>query len=248
MTTEPTPGRGLARFLPVLVIVAALALALVFRVHERLSLEALREQREALEAFVAAHLIEALALYMLIYTVATAISLPGGLFLSLAGGFLFGTWLGGSATWISATIGATLIFLAARTAFADVLRERAGPWLAKLEAGFRENAFNFLLALRLFPGAPFFIVNLAPAFLGVSLRDFFFATLLGIIPGTFVFASVGAGLRAAFDAGASVDPAQAARALFFSPAIIGPVLGLIALSLLPVAAKWLRRRRTENAS
>lgn len=241
--TPVTPPKPLwLRLLPVAVIVAALATALAFGVQDQLSLETLRARREELDAFVASNLLLAIAIYMAVYTLAVAISLPGALFLSLTGGFLFGTWVGGSATWISATIGATIVFLSARYAFGDALRDRAGPWLQRLEAGFNRNAFNYLIALRLFPGAPFFIVNLAPAFLGVKLRDFFFATLIGIIPGTFVYAAVGAGLRAAFDAGTSVDPVSAAREIFFSPAIIGPVAGLILLSLLPVVAKAFSRK------
>ncbi len=236
------PRRSLVRFAPILAILGLLALAFALGLHKQLSLQALRDNSAAMQAFVADNFIAALALYALVYTLAVAISLPGALFLSLTGGFLFGTWAGGATTWLSATLGATIVFLAARSAFGDVLRERAGPWLQRFETGFRDNAFNYLLALRLFPGAPFFVVNLAPAFLGVKLRDFVLATLVGIIPGTFVYASVGAGLRAAFEAGTDVDPAAAARALFFSPAIIGPVLGLIALSLLPVIAKAMRRK------
>jgi uncharacterized membrane protein YdjX (TVP38/TMEM64 family) len=235
------PASLLARFAPLAAIAALLAAAFALGLHKQLSLEALRDNRVALEHFVAAHLVAAAALYMLAYALAVAISLPGALFLTLAGGFLFGTWLGGGATVIAATIGATAIFLAAKTAFGDALRARAAGWLKRFEQGFGDNAFNYLLALRLFPGAPFFIVNLAPAFLGVSLRDYFFATLIGVIPGTLVYSAVGAGLRAAFEAGTAVDPASAARGLFFSPAVIGPVIGLIALSLLPVLAKALRK-------
>jgi uncharacterized membrane protein YdjX (TVP38/TMEM64 family) len=229
------------RWLPLAAILAALAAAYALGFHQYLSLERLQAERAELQAFVAAHFLAALLLYMLIYTAAVAVSLPGAVFLTLTGGFLFGPWLGGAATVIAATIGATCIFLAARTALADALRARAGGWLARLERGFRENAFNYLLALRLFPGAPFFIVNLVPAFLGVKLRDFFFATLIGIIPGTFVYASVGNGLRAAFDI-AGANPAETARALLLSPAILWPIVGLIALSLLPVLVRALRRK------
>jgi uncharacterized membrane protein YdjX (TVP38/TMEM64 family) len=233
----------LARFAPLALIVLALSLALVFRVHEQLSLDVLRARREQLDAFVAVNLAAALALYALAYVAAVAVSLPGATILTLTGGFLFGPWLGGSATVIAATMGATGVFLAARTALADSLRGRAGGWLERLREGFARNAFNYLLVLRLTPIAPFFIVNLAPAFLGVTLRDYFFATLIGIIPGTFVYASVGASLRAAFEAGTAADPAQAARALLFSPAVVLPVLGLAALSLLPVLIKMLRREK-----
>lgn len=244
MNEPPPPRKSLTRFAPILAIVVALALALGFRVHERLSLDALYAQGQALDSFVAAHLFAALAIYMLAYAAAVTISLPGAGIFTMSGGFLFGTGLGGTAAWAGATIGATLIFLAARTAFGDVLRARAGGWLERLSAGFRENAFSYLLVLRLTPVAPFFIVNLAPAFFNVSLRAYVLATLIGMIPGAFVYASVGAGLKAALATGAASDPSEAARAILSSPAVFGPVLALVALALLPVAVKALRRTET----
>lgn len=239
---KPSP---LLRFAPLILIAAALAAAFALGLHRQVSLEALRERQAELEAFVAANLAAALGLYILFYALSVAISFPVASVLTLAGGFLFGPWVGGAATVIAATIGATLLFLAARTAIGDSLRARAGGWLDKLERGFRENAFNYLLALRLFPGAPFFIVNLVPAFFGVKLRDFVLATFIGIIPGTLVYASVGNGLRAAFEAGVSADPAAQGRALLFSPEIILPIAGLILLSLLPIVAKAFRKRAPE---
>lgn len=236
---------GWARFLPLGLIVLALALALVFRLHERLSLDALYAQAQTLDAFVARNLVVALALFALVYAVAVTISLPGASILTISGGFLFGTWFGGAGAWIGATIGATLIFLAARTAFGDALRARAGSWLERLSSGFRDNAFSYLLVLRLTPVAPFFIVNVAPAFFNVSLRDYVLATLVGIIPGTFVYAAVGAGLKAALETGATNDPREAAGAIFASPAVWGPVVGLIILALIPIAVRALRGRRTE---
>lgn len=241
------PKRSIARFLPIAVIAAALVLALAFRLHERLSLEALYDQAQTLDAFVSRNAALAAAIYVLVYAIAVTISLPGASILTISGGFLFGVWLGGASAWIGATIGATLIFLAARTAFGDVLRARAGTWLEKLATGFRENAFSYLLVLRLTPVAPFFIVNVAPAFFDVKLRDYLLATLLGIIPGAFVYAAVGAGLKAALAAGATANPDEAARALLTSPAIYGPVLGLIALALIPIAVKALRGRRERAA-
>ncbi|MBI1186746.1 MAG: TVP38/TMEM64 family protein [Alphaproteobacteria bacterium] len=236
---KPSP---FVRFAPLLLLAAALATAFALGLHREVSLEALRDRQTELEAFVAANLPAAIGLYVLAYALSVAISFPIASVLTLAGGFLFGPWLGGAATVIAATLGATAIFLAARTAVGDALRARAGGWLEKLERGFRENAFNYLLALRLFPGAPFFIVNLVPAFFGVKLRDFVLATFIGIIPGTFVYASVGNGLRAAFEAGVSADPAAQGRALLFSPEIILPIAGLIVLALLPIAAKAFRRK------
>lgn len=237
--------KSILRFAPIAAVATAFALALAFRVHERLSLDALFAQSARLDQFVAANYAAAIAIFMVIYGAAVASSIPGASFLTLSGGFLFGTWAGGASAWIAATIGATAIFLAARTAFGDLLRARASGWLDKLAAGFRENAFNYLLALRLTPIAPFFVVNLAPAFFNVKLRDYVLATLIGMIPGAFVYASVGAGLRAALETGAAANPSEAARAILFSPAVFGPILALIALALLPVAIKLMRGRRAE---
>lgn len=246
--TDAKPKRSLARFAPILLIAAAFALALVFRVHERLSLDALYTQSQTLDAFVAQNLAAALALFVLIYALAVTISLPGASILTISGGFLFGTWTGGAGAWLGATIGATLIFLAARTAFGDMLRAKAGGWLEKLSEGFRANAFSYLLVLRLTPIAPFFVVNVAPAFLDVKLRDYVLATLIGIIPGTFVYAAVGAGLKAALATGATTDPREAAAAIFSSPSVYGPVLGLIALAFIPILVRLMRRRPAENAA
>jgi uncharacterized membrane protein YdjX (TVP38/TMEM64 family) len=251
MTDTPpsSPARkSWARFAPILLVAAAFTLALVFRVHERLSLDALYAQSSALDAFVARNYILAIAAFMAIYGLAVASSIPGASFLTLSGGFLFGTWIGGGAAWIAATIGATLIFLAARTAFGDALRARASGWLNRLGDGLRKNAFNYLLILRLTPVAPFFIVNLAPAFFNVKLRDYVLATLIGMIPGAFVYASVGAGLRAALATGATANPNEAARAILLSPSVFGPIAALIALALLPVIIKALRSKRSESAS
>jgi uncharacterized membrane protein YdjX (TVP38/TMEM64 family) len=243
VTDQPDQKRpGWARFVPIAVIVAALAAVVLSGAYRHLSLDTLRDSRAALDAFVAENRLLALAMYILAYALAVTISMPGALVFTLTGGFLFGPWVGGGAAIIAATIGATGVFLAARSAFGNSLRARAGGWLTRLEAGFRENAFNYLLALRLFPGAPFFIVNLVPALLNVSLRDFAAATFIGIIPGTLVYASVGNGLRAAFNAGADVNPATAARALLSSPAVILPIVGLIALALAPIVYKALQRK------
>jgi uncharacterized membrane protein YdjX (TVP38/TMEM64 family) len=248
-TAQAEPSKkSLSRFAPIAMVVIAFTLANVFRVHERLSLDALYAQSEALDAFVSRNYIAAIAIFMAIYAVAVASSIPGASFLTLSAGFLFGTLVGGAAAWIAATIGATLIFLAARSAFGDALRARAGGWLAKLGDGFRDNAFNYLLVLRLTPIAPFFVVNLAPAFFNVQLRDYVLATLIGMIPGAFVYASVGAGLRAALETGAAANPNEAARAILLSPAVFGPILALIALALLPVIIKALRGKRSETAA
>lgn len=225
-----------AKWLPIGLIAAAAASFFIFGLHRHLSFEALRESRGALIAWVDLHPIAAPLLYIATYVLVTVCSLPGALVMTLTGGFLFGTLMGGIYTVLGATIGAVLLFLAARTAFADLLRARASGALAKLEAGFRKDAFNYLLVLRLVPIFPFFIVNLAAAFLGTSLGVFVVATFIGIIPGTMVYASVGSGLGAVFDSGARPD-----LGVIFTWPVLGPLLGLALLSLLPVIYKRMKR-------
>lgn len=224
------------RFLPLALILGALALAYALGLHRYLSFEVLAENRAQLLAWTQANTAFALALFMLAYIAVVALSLPGGAVATLTGGFLFGTWLGGLATVIAATAGATLLFLAARTALGDFLRAKAGPGLRKLEEGFKRDALSYLLVLRLVPAFPFFLVNLAPAFLGVSLRTYLIGTFFGIMPGTFVFASVGAGLGAVFDRGERPD-----LSIILTAPVLLPLLALAALSLVPVAWKRFKK-------
>ena len=151
--------------------------------------------------------------------------------------FLFGLLLGKLLVVIGATLGATIIFLVARSALGDTLREKAGPRVRKMEEGFREDALNYLLVLRLIPIFPFWLVNIVPAVLGVALSTYVLGTAIGIIPGSFVYASVGNGLGAVFDAGQSPD-----LGIIFSPEIILPIVGLAILAILPVLYKKLRGR------
>lgn len=229
---------GFMRFWPLALLVAGFGLFFALGLQHYATLDTLRDNRAALSQWVAAHLVLALLIYIATYALMAAFSLPGALVATLTGGFLFGTWAGGGATVIGATIGASVLFVAARTAFADLLRGKAGSAIARMEAGFKENAFSYLLFLRLVPAFPFWLVNLAPAFLGVPLRTFVAATFLGIIPGTFVFASIGNGLGAIFDAGGTPD-----FGLLRQPQIIGPLIALALLSLLPVLYRRFRRAR-----
>jgi uncharacterized membrane protein YdjX (TVP38/TMEM64 family) len=230
--------RGLARFWPLGLLMLGLILFFVLGLNRYATLDTLRDNREALGQWVATHRALALLIYIVAYAVMVAFSLPGALAATLTGGFLFGTLLGGTATVFAATIGATVLFVAAKTAFGDLLRAKAGPAIKRMEEGFRENAFSYLLVLRLVPLFPFFLVNLAPAFLGVRLPTFIGATFIGIIPGTFVFASLGNGLGAVFDAGRTPD-----LGLIKEPQVILPLLALAALALVPVLYRRLRRTR-----
>jgi uncharacterized membrane protein YdjX (TVP38/TMEM64 family) len=156
-----------------------------------LTLESIKANRDALLSYTESHFAAAVAIAFLVYVASTAFSLPGGLVLSLTMGFIFGRWVGTVIVVFAATVGATILFLAARYIFADALRKRLGTIGEKINAGFTENAFSYMLFLRLVPAFPFFLVNLAPAFTSIPLRTFVLATLIGIIPGTFVFVNLG---------------------------------------------------------
>lgn len=191
--TSPA-GSLLRRYgLPVLVV-AILALVLAQGWHHHLTLENVVAQRDRFQQFLAAHVVFSLLAYVAIYALFVALSLPCGLVLTTAGGLLFGWLLGALAAIVGATLGATLVFLIARTAVGDTLSQHAGPWLAKLSEGFRKDALNYMLFLRLVPAFPFWFVNIAPAVLGVPLETFVLGTVVGIIPASFAFASAGAGL------------------------------------------------------
>lgn len=159
-----------------------------------LNLETLKANRDALIQYAEQHYALALLIGFLIYTVSTALSLPGGLILSLAVGLVFGRWAGTVLIVFAATLGATLVFLAARYLFADMARKKIGGLAQKINEGFTQDAFNYLLFLRLVPLFPFWLVNLAPAFTNVSLKTYITATAIGILPGTFVFANLGQNL------------------------------------------------------
>jgi uncharacterized membrane protein YdjX (TVP38/TMEM64 family) len=247
-------ARSLARRLTPLIVVALLAgAAYLFVGRGVISLEALVRHRMAIDAFVSEHRVLAVLAYIALYIVAVALSLPGAVFLTVTGGFLFGLAVGASAAVIGATIGATLIFLLARTALGEPLLRRAGPRAAQLAQGFRDDAFSYLLFLRLVPAFPFFLVNLVPAFAGVRLVPFIAATALGVIPGALVYAFAGTGLDSVIAAqkDAYSDCLAAGRngcQLSFdakdvlTPQLLGALIALGLLALVPVVVKRLRAR------
>jgi uncharacterized membrane protein YdjX (TVP38/TMEM64 family) len=188
--TRTALARGLLGALFIAAIVAFVALG----GPHYLSLDALKDNRDALLRFADAHQATALAIAFGVYAGTVALSLPGGLVLSLACGLLFGRVLGTAVAVVAATLGATLVFLAARYLFADLLRRRLGAAGARINAGFTRHALSYLLFLRLVPAFPFFLVNLAPAFTAIPVRTYVLGTLLGIIPGTFVYVNLGAAL------------------------------------------------------
>jgi len=187
----PDASRRFRRIALGATFVVAIAAFFALGGQRYLTLDAVKVHRDALLAFAGEHYAAALAIAFLTYVGATALSLPGGLVLSLTMGFIFGRSVGTVLVVIAATIGATLVFLAARYLFADAARRRMGALGEKINAGFTENALNYLLFLRLVPLFPFFLVNLAPAFTSIRLSTFVLGTFIGIIPGTFVYVNLG---------------------------------------------------------
>jgi uncharacterized membrane protein YdjX (TVP38/TMEM64 family) len=187
------------RLMPLLILAAAFALVFLMGWHKYLTAESLADHRVALKKLIETNYVGALLAYVAIYIGVVALSLPGALLLTITGGFLFGWMVGGGATVISATTGATIIFLIARSAIGETLAARAGPWVGRLKDGFQENALSYLLFLRLVPAFPFFIVNLVPAVLGVRIGTFVLGTFLGIIPATFAFSFAGSTLETLLD-------------------------------------------------
>jgi uncharacterized membrane protein YdjX (TVP38/TMEM64 family) len=231
---------SLLRLWPLAALALIVALAFALDLDRYVSFETLRSHREQLLAFVHQHPIMAPLLFIALYAAVVALSIPGGAVMTIAGGFLFGTLVGTALVLVGATIGATVVFLIARSALGDVLRARAGPRIRRMEEGFRRDAFSYLLVLRLIPIFPFWLVNIVPAVLGVSLGVYVLGTFIGIIPGSLVYASVGNGLGAVFEAGGTPD-----LGIIFSHEILLPIVGLAVLALLPVAYRHLRSRQSK---
>ncbi|TFL17383.1 TVP38/TMEM64 family protein [Jannaschia formosa] len=229
---------GIARYLPLAAIVTVAALG-AFLLRDTLSFETLADNREALIAFRNDnYLLTALA-FVGVYVLIVAFSLPGAAIATLTGGFLFGLFPGVLLNAGAATVGATIIFLAAKHGLGDRLAARmdaSGGTVRKIKDGIREDETSYLLIMRLVPAVPFFVANLVPAFVGVSLRKFVATTFFGILPGGAVYTWVGAGLGEVFARGETPD-----LGIVFEPHILGPILGLVALALLPILIKRLRR-------
>ncbi|MBS0558727.1 MAG: TVP38/TMEM64 family protein [Proteobacteria bacterium] len=228
------------RLLPLLLLIGALAAALWLGLPGDLSWHALAERQAALTAAAAAHPASALAAYVGLYALIAALSIPATTVMSAAGGLLFGTVLGSIAAVAGATLGAVLLFLIVRAAFRPLLARRLAPVLARIGPALERDGFGALLALRLVPLFPFWLVNLAPALVGMRLLPFAAATLLGIVPASVVLVSVGAGLGGVLAAGGEPD-----LTVLVSPRVLLPLAGLALLSLLPTL--WRRWRGRVHA-
>jgi uncharacterized membrane protein YdjX (TVP38/TMEM64 family) len=242
--TDPASPSTLDRLAPLLPLLAAFVAFFALGLNDYFTLDTLRENRATLKERVQANRTEAVLVFIAAYIVVAAASLPAGAVLSVTGGFLFGSVFGAAWIVIGATIGATLLFAIARSALGEPLRRRFGGRIKSMEDGFRRNAFSYMLILRLVPLFPFWLVNLAPAFLGVSLLTFVVTTAIGIIPGAFVFASIGNGLNALFEAGEQPD--LSLMSLIARPDFYIPIAGLILLSLIPVIYRALTGSRGDT--
>ena len=223
----------LKRLAPLLLILAAVALAYALGLQHQLSWTALAAHQAVLRTWVQADPLATAAGYVALYALAVAVSFPGAVVFSVTGGLLFGTVLGAALTVCAATIGAVIIFLAARSALGPFLARRTQRMLDRVRPGLQRNGFLYVLALRLIPVVPFWLINLAAALSGVRLSHFAVATFIGIIPATTVFASIGAGLGGVLEAGRTPD-----LSIIFSAPVLLPLLGLAALSLLPVGWRY----------
>lgn len=245
----PAKSGALKRWAPIAILAAIIVFAFAMGWHEQFTLSNLIKNRAQMHAFVAENFWLSSLAFVGIYIVATALLFPAASLLTIAGGLVFGALFTTVYTGIGATIGATILFLVVRSSFGKVLSQRAGPFLAKLADGFKENAFSYLLFLRLVPAFPFWLINVAPAFFNVPVSTYFFATLIGILPGTFAYALLGEGLDSLILAQEMANPGCADAgtceinlAAAITPEIIAAIVGLIVVSILPIAIKKWRAK------
>ncbi|MFZ4858847.1 MAG: TVP38/TMEM64 family protein [Desulfuromonadaceae bacterium] len=219
----------------ILVGFALITLFLYFDLQKYMTLVALKANRQTLLDFYTAHKLVMVAGFMLVYIIQTALSLPGAAILSLAAGAIFGSIMGTVYANIAATIGATLAFLVTRYLLRDVVLNKFGNRLETMNRELEERGFGYLLFLRLVPLFPFFLINLAAGLTRLPLRTFFFGTMLGIIPGGFVYVNAGASL-------ATIDSLSGVS----SPRVLGSFTLLGLFALLPVLYhKFKKRKETE---
>ncbi len=230
--------RHTIRLLPLLLVMFAIFLVFHFKLNQYLSFEAIKTHKELLLSWINAHYTLFVFAFMLVYIIVVGLSIPGAVFLTLLAGFLFGSVLGTVYVVISATIGATCIFLIVQFSLGQWLAEKSGTWVARMQKGFQDNALQYLLFLRLVPLFPFPVVNVVPGILNIKKSTFIVGTFFGIMPGTFVYALLGNGLGNAFSSGKPPN-----LSIIFEPSVLWPLLGLATLSLVPIGYKRLRKRR-----
>ncbi|MGV6800300.1 MAG: TVP38/TMEM64 family protein [bacterium] len=241
--TRPIAKNKWRKILPLLVV-AVLAIAFFASgAQNYLNFEALEKNQEALQTWVARSFLIAILIYTAIYALSAAIPFfPGSSLLTIVGGFLFGQWAGTAAVVLGATIGSSLLFLAAKGIFGEALSNKAGGFVGKMEQGFREDELSYMFVLRLVPLFPFFAVNIAAGLLDVKFRNYFIGTLFGIIPGSFVFVSIGNAIGATFSAGD-----LSLQGILLQPPVLMSIIGLTILSLIPVIYKRFFKKQSAGA-
>jgi uncharacterized membrane protein YdjX (TVP38/TMEM64 family) len=207
------------------VILVLIILFKIFGLGQYLTLDYLKEQQAAFTALYNGHPVTVIGVYMLIYIVVTALSLPGAVVMTLAGGAMFGLVTGTIVVSFASTIGATLACLVARYLLRDGVQKKFGDKLVKINKGMEKEGGFYLFSLRLVPIFPFFIINLVMGLTSIPLRTFFWVSQLGMLPGTIVFVNAGKEL-------AKIDSLSG----ILSP---GLLLSFILLGLLPIITKKL---------
>lgn len=228
------------RLWPVYLIAAGLGLAWWFGLFDYLSLDTLREYHTAWAGFVNEHLFLSVAIFVAIYAAATVFMIPGALWITIAGGLLFGLVGGSLATIAGATLGASILFFAAKTSLGSALRNRTGGFIDKMERGFREDEISYMFFMRLFPVVPFPVANIAPALLGAKYRNYLLTTALGIVPGVVAYTWIGESLRT------SLNPEETQSLLGVVGNFIPAFAALGVVALLPVVYKKLFSRKAEK--
>ena len=216
---------------PLAVLVLGGVLGSIF-LGDYINLDSLRDNQASLLSYRQEHPVLMAASFLLIYFAIVSFSLPGAAVASLVGGFLFGLWLGTLLNVTAATLGAITIFMAIRLGFGAALAARidqSDGTVARLFRGLRTHEISMLLILRLVPIVPFFVANIAPAVVGVRTIHFAWTTLVGILPGGLVYTWIGVGLGEILANGGNPD-----LSVIWSPNVLGPLLGLAALSALPI--------------
>jgi uncharacterized membrane protein YdjX (TVP38/TMEM64 family) len=235
-----TPKSAIAQRIPLITIIVVAVLGAYF-LRDYLTFDTLKENREALLAFRDVNYALTVLAFIAAYILIVAFSLPGATIATLTGGFLFSTFPGALFNILAATIGATAIFMAARWGGGEKLAAKMDSSegaVKKIKSAIDDNQWEALLLIRLVPAVPFFMANLIPALVGVSLFRFVVSTFFGIIPGAVVYTSVGAGLGEVFARGETPN-----LGIIFEPAILLPILGLSALAALPIILKAVRGKK-----
>jgi len=214
------------RLLPLLVL-AALAAGGFALVHD-VGWESLARHQAGLLDWVGRHPVVSTGIYLAAYTATAALSLPHAAILTVAGGLLFGEFLGCALTIVGATLGASALLVIVRSAFAETLGRHRHRIPETVRSRLATDGFSYLLALRLVPLFPFWMVNLGAAVVGIRLAVFVPATLIGIAPASFILSSIGASVGTVLAEGKTPD-----LSVLFSAHILLPLAGLAVLSLLP---------------